>query len=58
MLGLCCDKTCGATMNYDERDDSGGNDRNEDGNNNDSAASGSGYDGPIFNPITMPWSRV
>ena len=49
MLGLCCDEIYGAMTNYDDGDN--------DGNKDDNAASGSGPDGPIFDPITTPWSR-
>ena len=41
---------------YDHKYDEGDNDRNEDRNNEDNAVPGS--DGPIFNPITMPRSRL
>ena len=54
MLGLCCDETYGAMTNYDDGDDDGDNDGNNDGNNDDNAASGSGSDGPIFDPIESP----
>ena len=47
MLGLYCYKTYGAMINYD--------DGNDYGNNNDNTTSGSGSDGSIFDPITMPW---
>ena len=35
--------------------DNGYNDMNEDGNDNDNAASVSGYDDTIFDTITIPW---
>ena len=44
-------------MNYDARDNDRDNDRNKDGNEDDNAASGSGSDGPVFDPITTPWSH-
>ena len=53
MLGLCNDETYGAITNYDDGDDNG----SEDGNDDDNAASGSGSDGPIFDPIATPRSR-
>ena len=34
-------------MNYNDGDDDG----NKDGNDGDNATSGSGFNGPIFNPI-------
>ena len=40
--------------NYYGGDDDGYDNRNEDANDNDNAASGSGSDGSIFNPITTP----
>ena len=43
--------------NYDDRDDTGDNDVNEDRNNDENAAFGSGPDGPIFNLIMPPWSH-
>ena len=39
---------------YDDRDDDEDNDGNDDGN----AAVGLGSNGPIFHPITAPWSRL
>ena len=57
MLGLCCDETYGAMTNYNDEDDNGDNYGNKDGNDDDSAASESGSDGLIFDPVTMPWSR-
>ena len=39
-------------MNYNDGDDN----RNEDGNNDDNAASGSGSNRNIFDPMTKPWS--
>ena len=36
--------------------DNGYDDQNEDGNDNNNAASGSGSDGLIFDPIKTPWS--
>ena len=44
------------TTNYNGGDDDGYDNRNEDANENDNAASGSGSDGTIFNPITAPLS--
>ena len=52
MLGLCRNKIYGAMTNHNDRDD----DRNEDENYDDNAASGSGSDGLIFDPIATPWS--
>ena len=65
MLGLCCVKTYSAMTNYyngdddrdDDGDDNGDDDGNADGNDDDNTTSGSGSDGPIFNPITTPRSR-
>ena len=56
MLDLCCDETYIAMTNHVDRYDYGDNDRNEDVNDNDNASSRSGSDGPIFNPISAPWS--
>ena len=53
MLGLCSDETYGAMKNYDDGDDDGNEDRNDD----DNAASGSGSDGLVFDPITTPQSH-
>ena len=39
---------------YDNRD----NGRNEDGNDDDNATSGSGSDGLIIDHIATPWSRL
>ena len=58
MLGLCCNKTYGEMKNHHVGDDSGDNDINEDGNDDDSAASGLGADGSIIYPITMLWSLL
>ena len=58
ILGLCCNKIYGAMTNHDDRDDSTDNDRNEDLNDNDSAAYGLGANGPIIYPITMLWSLL
>ena len=44
--------------NHDVEDDDGDNDGNEDGDDNDNYASRSGSDGPIFNPIVTPLSRL
>ena len=38
--------------NYDGGDDNRDDSGNEDAKDNDNDASGSGYDGPIFSPIT------
>ena len=57
MLGLCCNKTYGAMTKYDYRDNARDNDRNKDGNYDKNAATGSGSDGPIFDPITTPCSH-
>ena len=43
--------------NYHYGDDNIDNNRNEDGNDDDNAASGSGSDGPIFDPIMTPRSN-
>ena len=43
---------------YDDGDNDGDNDGNEDGNDDDNAAAGSGSDGPIFDPISTPHSRL
>ena len=39
---------------YDDRDNYG----NKDGNNDDNSTVGSGSDGLIFDPITIPWSHI
>ena len=57
MLGLCFDETYSATKNYNGGYDEGDNDGNKDRNNDDNSASILGYNGPIFGPITTPWSR-
>ena len=51
---LFCNKMYGAMTKYDNGDDNGYNDKNEYGNNNKNAASGSGIDDLIFDPIMMP----
>ena len=56
MLGIYCNKTYGAMTNHEDRDDGGYNNRNEDKNNDDNTASGSGSDVLIFDPIATPWS--
>ena len=56
MLGICCDGTYGAMMNYDNEDENGDNNGDKDGNGNNNATNGSGYDGMIFDPITTLWS--
>ena len=43
---------------YDDRDDDGNNEVNEDRNDDDNAASASVSNGPIFDKITTPWSRL
>ena len=62
MLGLWCKKTYGAMTNHDGGDDNGNNDGNnngnEDWNNEDNVAFGLGSDGPIFDLIFTPWSRL
>ena len=40
-----------------EVDDDADNDRKKYGNDDDNAAAGSGYDGPIFDTITTPQSH-
>ena len=42
--------------NYDNRDDEGDNNGNEDVNNNGNTYLESGFEGPVFDPITTPWS--
>ena len=54
MIGLCCDKTYSEMNKYYNGYDDEDHDGNEDGNNNDNAASVSVSDGPIFDPITTP----
>ena len=54
MLGLFCNKTYGAMTNHNGRDDDGDNDGNKDKNDDNNAASRSGSDGPIFDPIATP----
>ena len=58
MLGLCCDKTYGTIKNQDDGDDDRDNFGNEYRKKNANAASGSGSNGLIFNPIATPWSRL
>ena len=58
MLDLCCDETYGAMTNHDDGNDSGDNDRNKDKNDDSNVASGPGSDGPVFNPIATPRSRL
>ena len=41
---------------YNDGDDDGDNDGNEDRNDDDNAYSGSGFDGPVFNPTTTTQS--
>ena len=48
MLGLFCEKIYNAMTNHNDGD----NNRNEDKKYDGNAASGSGSDGPIFDPIT------
>ena len=59
MLGPCCNKTYTALTNYkdgyDNEDDDVNDYWNEYGNNEDNATSASGFDGPIFDPITSPF---
>ena len=43
--------------NYNDQDDKGYDDGNKDINYDNTFASRSGSDGPIFDPIAMPWSR-
>ena len=57
MIGLCCDKTYGAIIKYDDVDDDGDNDGNNYGNNNKRSAPRSVSYGQIFNLTTTPWSR-
>ena len=52
MLVQCCDKTYGAMTNHNDGDNDGNEDKSDDGN----AASGSGSDGWIFDPIATPRS--
>ena len=42
--------------NHDDRDENGDNKKNENGDDDDNAASGLGSDGPIFNQIMTPCS--
>ena len=58
MLDLFCDETYSAMTKYDDADDERDNYRNEDGNNNDNATSGSRSNDLIFYLITTPWSRI
>ena len=51
MLGLYSDKTHGAMTNHDDGDHNGDHNGNKEGNDNDIAASGSGFYGPIFGPV-------
>ena len=43
---------------YLDRDDEGDNDGNNDRNNNDNATDRSSSDGPVFDTITTPRSRL
>ena len=43
---------------HDDRDYDVDNYGNEDGNDDESATSGSGSNGPIFDPITTTWSHL
>ena len=52
MICLFYDKSYGAMMKYDDRYDVGNEDRNDDNN----SASGSGSVGTIFDPIITPRS--
>ena len=58
MLGLCCNKMHSAMTNQYDRDDGIDNNRNEDGNGDNNAASVEGYNGPIFDPVARPQSRL
>ena len=58
MLGLCCNKTYGAMKHHKNRNYSGDNSRNEDGNDDNSAAYGLVANGSIIYPITMPRSLL
>ena len=44
--------------NHDDGDDDEDDDGNEDENDDDNVTSGSGSDGPIFDPIVTPWSHL
>ena len=44
--------------NHDNGDTDGDNDGNDDGKDDDNAASGSGSNGPIFDPIATSWSLL
>ena len=44
--------------NHDNGDDNGYHSKNEDGNDYDNAASGSGSNDPNFDTIATPWSRL
>ena len=57
ILGLFCDKTYGAMMNYNNRYYDVDNGKNKDGKYDKNAASGSGSDGMIFDPTMTPWYR-
>ena len=52
MIGLCCDKIYSAMKNYNSGDEN----RNKDGNDDNNSTSGSVYNGLIFNMILIPWS--
>ena len=56
MLGLCCYEKFITTTKYYRGDNNEDNDRNSNGNDNENATTGSGSGGPIFDPITTPWS--
>ena len=43
--------------NYDDGDKDRNGDENEERNDDNNVASGSWYDGPIFDPITTTWSH-
>ena len=58
MLGLCWDKTYVKITNHDDGYDRRDNNVNKEKNKDDNAASWSGSDGPIFDPIETPWSGL
>ena len=45
-------------IKYYDRDDNRDNNGNKYGNIDDNSAAVSGSDGPIFDPIMTPWSRL
>ena len=58
MLGLCSNKTCSAITKHDDGEVKKYNYGNKDGNYYNNASSALVSNGPIFDPIATPWSRL